>query len=135
MGLQNKTSQFSPTANSVEFLRDFLVFASIQKRSFLSALQFTHFCVISVRCGTLTTVTTRTVHMRIQRMFDKCGLGQVSMPSQVIYFICIVFCLHVCLCTTCLVGALGNQKMAVDPLELKLYTVVPQVLWESSQCS
>jgi hypothetical protein len=35
-----------------------------------------------------------------------------------------MFCLHVCLCTVYMSGALGGGKRALDPLEVELWTVV-----------
>lgn len=35
-------------------------------------------------------------------------------------FIC-MFCLHVCLCATCIPGVLGNQNRELDSLELELW--------------
>lgn len=34
------------------------------------------------------------------------------------------FCLHVCLCTTCMYGAHRDQKRVSDTLKLELHTVV-----------
>ena len=39
--------------------------------------------------------------------------------------ICVLmFCLHVCLCTMYMPGALGGQNRVADPLELKLHMVM-----------
>jgi hypothetical protein len=40
------------------------------------------------------------------------NLPQVKHPDD-------AFCMHACLCTTCLLGALGGQKRTADPLELE----------------
>ena len=57
------------------------------------------------------------------------------------FFICMVFCLHVYLCTTCELGTHGGQKRTLALLELELQMVVchhmcagsqTQVLWKSS---
>lgn len=37
---------------------------------------------------------------------------------------CIVFCLHDCLCVTCMLGACGGHKWASDLLAIELQTVV-----------
>lgn len=55
-----------------------------------------------------------------------------------------VFCMHIHLCTKCHPGALGGQKMALEPLELELWAAVShrmgtrnrtQVFRNSSQCT
>jgi hypothetical protein len=40
------------------------------------------------------------------------------------YYMWMVFCLHVCLCTMCVPCAHKGQKRASDPLELDFQTVV-----------
>lgn len=55
-----------------------------------------------------------------------------------------VFCLDTNLWAACGPGALGDQKIGLDPLELELQKIVrgcldagnqTQAFWESSQCS
>jgi hypothetical protein len=52
-------------------------------------------------------------------------------------------CLHVCICTTCLLGTCRGQMRALDSLELEVETVVShyagarnktQVFYKSSKC-
>lgn len=54
------------------------------------------------------------------------------------YYYVLVFCLLVCLCTMCILGALGDQERALD-LELQAvvtcHSVLESSLWSSSQCS
>lgn len=38
-----------------------------------------------------------------------------------------MFCLHVCICATCMLSAFGGQKKALEPLELQLQIVLS---WE-----
>ena len=47
------------------------------------------------------------------------------------YFMCMG--LHGCLCTICMPGTDTGQKMAVDPLELELHTVVSRLAGAASQ--
>ena len=56
-------------------------------------------------------------------------------------YACFVFYVHVCLCISCVPGALGGQKRVPDPLRIVLQTVVCchrgagnqiLILWKSS---
>lgn len=42
------------------------------------------------------------------------------------YYMCEWFCLHVCLCAMHVLGALGDQKRALNPLELEEWVLVNQ---------
>lgn len=44
--------------------------------------------------------------------------------SSTFIFMYIVFCLHICLCTSCMLCSLGGQKMVLDHLQLELQMVV-----------
>lgn len=55
-----------------------------------------------------------------------------------------MFCLHVCMCTICVLGAYRGQKTVSYPLELELWTVVSHyvstgiktlALYKSNKCS
>lgn len=56
---------------------------------------------------------------------------------------CMNILLHICICTICLPGALGEQRRALDTLELELQVIVnchldsrnqTQVLCKSNKC-
>jgi hypothetical protein len=48
-----------------------------------------------------------------------------SCVEHLFYFLCVlVFCLHICLCTTYLPGTYRGQKMEYDPLDLELQMFV-----------
>lgn len=40
------------------------------------------------------------------------------------FLICKSICLHACMCTTCIPGACGGHKMALDSLDLELLQVI-----------
>lgn len=72
-------------------------------------------------------------------MFDKCGLGQVSIQSIKASTGNLLYKYGV-LSTYVSVHHMPawcpwKPENGSDPLALKLYIVMPQVLWESSQCS
>lgn len=58
------------------------------------------------------------------------------MVLALFFILCVmVFCLHICLGTTCMLGAHGGQKRAAYPLGLELEMVVlPRGCWESNPC-
>lgn len=43
-----------------------------------------------------------------------------------------MFCLHVCMCVTCLPGACGSQKRTLDSLDCSYSCESPWVGWESN---
>lgn len=55
----------------------------------------------------------------------------------VLFVLCVwVFCLHVCLCPTCMAGVCEGQKRALDPLKLELQMCEPLCRhWESPASS
>lgn len=44
------------------------------------------------------------------------------------FYFMFIFSLRICLCTTCVPGALGDQKKVLDPLKLELQMVANH-LW------
>jgi hypothetical protein len=57
----------------------------------------------------------------------------VFLFSLIFYLLCMgVNCLHICLCTTCVPGAPGDQKQALDALELDLQ-FQPYKCYQSNQ--
>ena len=42
-------------------------------------------------------------------------------------------CVHICLCTSCVFGACGGQKRALDALELELQMVVSHHMGAGNQ--
>jgi hypothetical protein len=61
-------------------------------------------------CFQLTSTGIKGLHLASRTFLEK---------KNVITFMCMC-CLHVCLCTTGLSGALRGQKRALDPMELEL---------------
>ena len=50
-----------------------------------------------------------------------------------IHFVLCVFCLHVCICTTFLLGAHGGQKRVLDSLEIELWVVINHCVGAGNQ--
>jgi hypothetical protein len=52
----------------------------------------------------------------------------------VLFVLCVwVFCLHVCLCPTCMAGVCEGQKRALDPLKLELQMLVNHYVGAGNQ--